>query len=429
MPSEAPIVVAMSGGVDSAVTAALLKRQGHKVIGITLHLHSPRSPSASADAPPRRAKTCCAGKDLRDAQKVARKLDIPHYVLDLEERFQQTVVEDFLQSYRNGETPLPCVRCNQHIKFDALLQTAVSLGAQALATGHYARIVPNEDGSSDTTPLLLKGVDGKKDQSYYLFATTKEQLAFLRFPLGGMTKEQTRSLARELGLANAEKAESQDICFVAKHYTQLFPELQGQGLQEQGLRGQGLRGQGLRGRGKGEIRGTDGTLLGEHEGIAGYTIGQRKGLRLGGLSRPLYVVGIDAAQNRLTVGTHEELSVRAVHLREVNWLGERLQLEREEEVCVKFRSLMEPVAARLRLREGQQGHGQQEQEHGQQEQGNDVFEVAFAEKQYGVACGQACVVYRGERVLGGGIVARTLGAFQHRSQIQSHSQAALEVAE
>ena len=410
---EAPIVVAMSGGVDSATTAALLQKQGHKVIGITLQLHPSH---ASLSAQPR-AKTCCAGRDLYDAQKTARKLGIPHYTLDFEERFQDTVVKDFLQSYRNGETPLPCVRCNQHIKFDALLEVAKELGAKALATGHYARIVHSNDASNDNAPLLLRGIDGKKDQSYYLFATTKEQLSFLRFPLGGMTKEQTRALARELGLPSAEKAESQDICFVAKHYTDLFPELQGntkQGNTKQGNTKQGA----AKGRAKGEIRGMDGALLGEHEGVAGYTIGQRKGLGLGGLSRPLYVVGIDAARNEIRVGTHEDLSVRAVRLREVNWLGEALsekaeEEKKEEEVQVKVRSLMEPVAARLRLRGGG-------------EEGGGV-EVVFAEKQYGVACGQACVVYRGERVLGGGIIAQTLAASQDQSQAQSQS--ALEVAE
>ena len=404
---EAPIVVAMSGGVDSATTAALLQKQGHKVIGITLQLHPSHasSTSSSSSAQPR-AKTCCAGRDLYDAQKTARKLGIPHYTLDFEERFQDTVVKDFLQSYRNGETPLPCVRCNQHIKFDALLEVAKELGAKALATGHYARIVHSNDASSDNAPLLLRGIDGKKDQSYYLFATTKEQLSFLRFPLGGMTKEQTRALARELGLPSAEKAESQDICFVAKHYTDLFPELQGN--TKQGNTKQGA----AQGGAKGEIRGMDGALLGEHEGVAGYTIGQRKGLGLGGLSRPLYVVGIDAAENEIRVGTHEDLSVRAVRLREVNWLGEALS-KKEEEVQVKVRSLMEPVAARLRLRGGGEGGG--------------GVEVVFAEKQYGVACGQACVVYRGERVLGGGIIAQTLAASQ--AQVQAQVQAALEVAE
>ena len=402
--TAAPIVVAMSGGVDSATTAALLKKQGHKVIGITLQLHPSASENSSSGETPARAKTCCAGRDIYDAQKTARKLDIPHYTLDFEERFQNTVVKDFLHSYRNGETPLPCVRCNQHIKFDALLQTAAELGAQALATGHYARIVPQNDPKNNATPQLLRGVDGKKDQSYYLFATTKEQLSFLRFPLGGMTKEQTRELARELDLPNAEKAESQDICFVAKHYTKLFPELQGQG--------------GGGGDAKGEIRSIDGALLGEHDGIAGYTIGQRKGLRLGGLAEPLYVVGIDAARNILKVGSHEDLSVRAVRLREVNWLGEDLRVEQEQEqeqeVSVKFRSLMEPVTARCRL----------------QAEGEGV-EVIFAEKQYGVACGQACVVYQAERVLGGGIIDQTLSAdeHQHQSQSQSQSRRVLEVAE
>ncbi len=414
MHTQSPIVVAMSGGVDSATTAALLKKQGHKVIGITLQLH----PSAPSGETPARAKTCCAGRDIYDAQKTARKLDIPHYTLDFEERFQNTVVKDFLHSYRNGETPLPCVRCNQHIKFDALLQTAAELGAQALATGHYARIVPKNNARDNDAPQLLRGVDGKKDQSYYLFATTKEQLSFLRFPLGGMTKEQTRELARELGLPNAEKAESQDICFVAKHYTKLFPELQGQGQGH----GQGQGRGGDKGQTKGEIRDIDGALLGEHEGIAGYTIGQRKGLRLGGLAEPLYVVGIDAARNILKVGSHEDLSVRAVHLREVNWLGERLQAREKkgqekgqehgfgEEVSVKFRSLMEPVTARCSLR-GQEG----------------CLRVVFAEKQYGVACGQACVVYRGERVLGGGIIDQTVSAYEYQSQ--SQYQRVLEVAE
>ena len=312
------------------------------------------------------------------------------------------------------------MRCNQHIKFDALLEVAKELGAKALATGHYARIVHSNDSSSDNAPLLLRGIDGKKDQSYYLFATTKEQLSFLRFPLGGMTKEQTRALARELGLPSAEKAESQDICFVAKHYTDLFPELQGntkQGNTKQGAAKQGA----AQGGAKGKIRGMDGALLGEHEGVAGYTVGQRKGLGLGGLSRPLYVVGIDAARNEIRVGTHEDLSVRAVRLREVNWLGEALSEKKEEEVQVKVRSLMEPVAARLRLRLRLRGGGE----------GGGGVEVVFAEKQYGVACGQACVVYRGERVLGGGIIAQTLAASQDQaqSQAQVQAQAALEVAE
>ena len=351
------------------------------MIGITLQLHPSH---ASLSAQPR-AKTCCAGRDLYDAQKTARKLGIPHYTLDFEERFQDTVVKDFLQSYRNGETPLPCVRCNQHIKFDALLEVAKELGAKALATGHYARIVHSNDASNDNAPLLLRGIDGKKDQSYYLFATTKEQLSFLRFPLGGMTKEQTRALARELGLPSAEKAESQDICFVAKHYTDLFPELQGntkQGNTKQGAAQGGAKGE-AQGVAKGEIRGMDGALLGEHEGVAGYTIGQRKGLGLGGLSRPLYVVGIDAAENEIRVGTHEDLSVRAVRLREVNWLGEALS-EKEEEVQVKVRSLMEPVAARLRLRGGgarggEEGGGERGGEEGGGEEGGGV-EVVFSEK-------------------------------------------------
>ena len=387
---QAPVVVAMSGGVDSSATAALLKQQGHQVIGITLQLH----PTPSSATSPARAKTCCAGRDLYDAQKAARILDIPHYTLDFEEQFHHAVIEDFRQTYRNGETPIPCVRCNQRIKFESLLNTAVELGAQALATGHYARIVTRKE----KPPLLLKGVDAKKDQSYYLFATTKEQLSFLRFPLGSMTKEQTRKLAHEQGLANADKAESQDICFVAKHYTKLFPELQGAA--------------------KGAIRTTDGTLLGEHEGIAAYTIGQRKGLGLGGLSRPLYVVGIDVAKNEIVVGTHEELGVQAVRLREVNWLGERELFEREEEaeekIHVKIRSLMEPVAARLCWRAG------------------GAIEVLFAEPQHGVACGQACVFYQGERVLGGGIIAQTLPVSEVQGrpfyQASLHDQAAREVA-
>lgn len=380
--SDGAIVVAMSGGVDSSVVAGLLRRSGRRVIGITLQLYDERKKVSQSSSLERGAssKSCCAGRDIADARNVARALDIPHYVLDFEDRFRHAVIDDFLASYRKGETPLPCVRCNQRIKFSALVDVAKGLGAVGLATGHYIRIERAPEGEA----RLYRARDTAKDQSYFLFATTREQLSFLHFPLGDMKKNETRELARTMGLANSDKVESQDICFVASRYTRLFPELLPQAA-------------GSESEVAGDICDLSGNVLGRHAGIAGYTIGQRRGLGLGGLSSPMYVVGIDARRNIVTVGERSSLSVRGVILREINWLCDSVDAGVSISLDVKFRSLMDTVAARVSFI-GDGGCG-----------GEDArVEVIFSEPQIAVACGQACVFYDGERVLGGGIIDETL---------------------
>ena len=381
-----PLVVAMSGGVDSSVAAGLLCRWGYRVIGITLQLYDERKRSGGASGS--RAKSCCAGRDITAAKSAARALGIAHYVLDFESRFQSSVIDDFLSSYRRGETPLPCVRCNQRIKFSSLLDVARDLGASGLATGHYIRKVVPENSEEQH---LYRARDGAKDQSYFLFATTREQLDFLHFPLGELHKDETRSLARAMGLPNASKAESQDICFVASRYTQLFPELTSPDPMHSSVAG--------------EICTEDGRVLGRHSGIAGYTVGQRRGLGLGGLHEPLYVVRLDVERNRVYVGERAALAVRGVILRELNLLAPIAEIRqfgkqggKQGEIMVKYRSLMASVRARVSFAEGF----------------TDDFtdasncEVIFAEEQLGVSSGQACVFYAGERVLGGGIIDKTL---------------------
>ncbi|MDJ0931607.1 tRNA 2-thiouridine(34) synthase MnmA [Breoghania sp.] len=359
------VVAAMSGGVDSSVVAGLLKRQGYDVIGVTLQLYD------HGEAIHRKG-ACCAGQDIQDARRVAETLGIPHYVLDYEQRFREAVIDPFAASYIAGETPIPCVACNQTVKFHDLLDTARELGAGALATGHYVRT-----SLVNGRRAMFRPVDLERDQSYFLFATTPEQLDFLRFPLGGLTKPETRELARELDLEIADKQDNQDICFVPTgRYSDLINRLK-PGAAE-----------------KGEIVHVDGRVLGHHEGIINYTIGQRRGIGIAA-GEPLYVIHLDADRSRVVVGPRDALMTHRVHLREVNWLGDVSLDDLPEdglEIYAKVRSTRPPRPAHL-LRDG-----------------DDVV-VELDGGEHGIAPGQACVFYDNDgdtaRVFGGGWIDRT----------------------
>jgi tRNA-specific 2-thiouridylase len=352
------VVVAMSGGVDSSCVAALLVEAGCEVIGITLQLYDHGAALGRRGA-------CCAGQDIHDARKVAQRLDIPHYVLDFEARFRQAVIEDFAQSYANGRTPLPCVRCNQRIKFKDLLGIARDLGGAALATGHYVR---REAGKAGVE--LHRAADVWRDQSYFLFATTQGQLNFLRFPLGGLAKEETRRLAARFALPVADKPDSQDICFVPQgSYTGVVEKLH-PGAAEPG-----------------DIVHVDGRVLGRHEGLIHFTVGQRRGLVVATGER-LYVVRLEPAQNRVIVGPRVALGCAEAELGEVNWLGHEPLPTGGIDLEIKHRAREPAVPARLLP--GKDGRAR----------------VIFAEPQAGVAPGQACVFYDGSRLLGGGWIDR-----------------------
>jgi tRNA-specific 2-thiouridylase len=361
------VVVAMSGGVDSSCVAALLVEVGYEVIGITLQLYDHGAAIGKRGA-------CCAGQDIHDARKVAQQLDVPHYVLDFEARFRQAVIEDFAEAYAHGRTPLPCVRCNQRIKFRDLLGIARDLGGAALATGHYVRREAGEAGVE-----LHQAADAWRDQSYFLFATTREQLGFLRFPLGGLAKDETRRLAARFALPVADKPDSQDICFVPQgSYAGVVEKLR-PGAAEPG-----------------EIIHVDGRVLGRHNGLIHFTVGQRRGLAVATGER-LYVVRLDPERNRVIAGPREALGCARAELREVNWLGNAPLPVEGMDVQVKHRAREPATAARLLA--GEDG----------------CAKVAFAEPQAGVAPGQACVFYDGTRMLGGGWIDRAPLALEELS--------------
>ena len=364
-PEQTRVVVAMSGGVDSSVVAGLLHAEGYEVIGITLQLYD------HGEAV-RKTGSCCAGQDIDDARRVCETLGIPHYVLDYESRFREAVIENFADSYLAGETPIPCVSCNQTVKFADLLKTARDLDADVLATGHYIRSRMNGAHRS-----LYRPADADRDQSYFLFATTQEQVDFLRFPLGDMTKDETRRHATEMGLIVADKPDSQDICFVPNgNYADIITKLRPNAALA------------------GDIVHIDGRVLGRHEGILRFTVGQRKGLGIA-TGEPLFVVKLDARTHRVIVGPREALETRIVHLREMNWLGDEALVDIPPdglEVLARVRSTRPPTPVRLFHENGQS-------------------RVELAGGESGVALGQACVLYDGEgagaRVLGGGFIDRT----------------------
>ena len=360
-PADHRIVVAMSGGVDSSVTAALLVEGGFEVVGVTLQLYDHGAAIGHKGA-------CCAGQDIGDARRVADRLGIAHYVLDYEGRFRKEVIEDFAEAYRRGETPIPCIRCNQRIKFRDLLGTARDLGASALATGHYVRRTIGPDG-----PELRRAADPARDQSYFLFATTRAELEFLRFPLGGLAKNETRALARRFDLAVADKPDSQDICFVPQgSYVRLVERLRPEAGEP------------------GAIVDMAGRVLGRHRGIAHFTVGQRKGLGVAS-AEPLYVLRLDSEQRRVVVGPRAVLAETRLSLGEVNWLGRPAKPGMA--VAAKLRSTQLPVGARF------------------YPGGSKEDAVLILDAPAGaVAPGQAAVLYDGERLLGGGWIRRSAAA-------------------
>jgi tRNA-uridine 2-sulfurtransferase len=360
-PAETRVVVAMSGGVDSSVVAALLADEGYDVVGVTMQLYD-------HGAATHRKGACCAGQDIHDARDVAARIGVPHYVLDYEARFREKVIEPFARAYVSGETPIPCVACNQHMKFADLFGAARDLGADLLATGHY--VVARDDGRGGQA--LYRAADQDRDQSYFLFATTRGQLRRLRFPLGGLPKAEVRELARRYGLINAEKADSQDICFVpAGHYSDMIERLMPGAAAP------------------GDIVDAEGRVLGRHAGIVHYTIGQRRGLGIAS-TQPLYVVALDAKQGRVVVGPRAALARTRLKLRSINWIGEGEMADLPPDglmISARVRSTRPPAPALL-TPEG---------------------EVEFIEPETGVSPGQACVFYESlapqARVLGGGFIA------------------------
>lgn len=351
-PAETRVVVAMSGGVDSSAVAALLKEQGYDVVGITLQLYD-------HGAMVNKKGACCAGQDIADARRVAESIGIPHYVLNYESKFKESVMDDFVDSYLAGETPIPCVKCNQSVKFKDLLQTARELGADCMATGHYV-----QRGEEAGRGIMLRAADLSRDQSYFLFATTQEQLDFLRFPLGHLkSKDETRALAAKYGLQVADKPDSQDICFVPSGgYAKVIEKLRPGALDS------------------GDIVHVDGTLLGKHDGIINYTVGQRRGIGVGGTEEPLYVIKLDAAKKHVIVGGKEHLLKQYFIIRDCNWLGELPS----GDVMVKLRSAQSGFNATV------------------EDLGNRRARVTLSEPQAAVSPGQACVAYIGDRLIGGG---------------------------
>lgn len=351
---KARIVVAMSGGVDSSVVAALAARTGAAVIGVTLQLYD-------HGAAVQRTGSCCAGQDIYDARAVADRLGIAHYVFDYESRFRDSVIDRFADEYMKGRTPIPCIACNQGVKFTDLLSLARDLGADCLATGHYVRRAVTSRGVE-----LHRAADPARDQSYFLFATTRDQLDYLRFPLGDLPKAAVRDIARELKLAIADKPDSQDICFVPNgDYASVVKKVRPEAARP------------------GEIVDQEGGVLGRHRGLIHFTVGQRRGLEIGGQKEPLYVLRLEPESSRVVVGPKSALAVRAAYLGGINWLGE----EQGYGLTAKVRSLARPAPVRF-----------------------DGHSIHFEQPEYGVAPGQAAVIYDGDRVLGGGWIEETIPA-------------------
>jgi tRNA-uridine 2-sulfurtransferase len=361
-PKDTRVLVAMSGGVDSSVVAAMLAQEGYDVVGVTLQLYDHGAALAKKGA-------CCAGRDIHDARRVADEMGFPHYVLDYENKFKQSVIDEFADAYLAGATPVPCIRCNERVKFRDLLETARDLEADCMATGHYIRRIPGLDKAE-----LHRAADADRDQSYFLFSTTQDQLEYLRFPLGHLaSKSETRALAARFGLSVADKPDSQDICFVPNgSYTAVIEKLRPEAADP------------------GDIVHLDGRILGRHRGIIHYTVGQRRGLGIGG-GDPLYVVQLDAGLKQVIVGPKEALSTRKISVREINWLGDTPLNTRDAwEISVKVRSTRPPRRAILRPL------------------GPDSGEVELLNAEEGVAPGQACVFYakEGSRIYGGGWIWR-----------------------
>lgn len=355
LPAGSRIVVAMSGGVDSSVAAAMVAQAGYEVIGVTLQLYDHGSAVGKKGA-------CCAGQDIRDAKRVADHMGFPHYVLDFEKIFKEKVIDDFAENYKAGSTPLPCVRCNQRIKFDELLHVAKDLGADALATGHYIRRAVTAHG-----PQLARAHDAHRDQSYFLFATTRDQLDYLRFPLGDMAKTEVRKKAEELGLLVADKPDSQDLCFVPKgHYSNLVAKLHPAAKLP------------------GDIVNLQGDVLGQHEGIIHYTVGQRRGIGVAAAD-PYYVLRLDATRRQVIIGLRHEGGCVRADLKDVVWNGPALAPHAEIPVMIKHRAHAPAIAG-----------------HAVADSSGQISHASFTDPQFGIARGQACVFYQNDHVCGGG---------------------------
>ena len=357
---ETKVVVAMSGGVDSSVVAALMKQEGYNVTGITLKLYDDAKPS-------KEGRQCCAGQDIMDAKRVSEKININHEILYYQKKFKSEVIESFIDSYTAGETPIPCVQCNQTVKFRDLFKYAKDIKADALITGHYVSRIQNNGYAN-----MYRAKDHKRDQSYFLFSTTQEQLNFLRFPLGDIDKSETRSIAKNLNLNVADKPDSQDICFVPNgDYSSVIKKFRPESFK------------------KGEVIDLSGKKIGEHDGIINYTIGQRKGIKISS-DKPLYVINIDAENNTVTVGNKENLEIKKIKLRDLNILASKKELD--EIINIKVRSTGRLLKAKIKMIK-------------------NIAEVEILEKETGISPGQACVFYSkddiGDKVLGGGWIDKT----------------------